>query len=282
MRVAVLGTGTMGAGMARSLRREGLEVTAWNRTRAKAEHLAEAGVTIADSVADAVGGADAVITMLFDVDAVLDVTDDLVAALPADAVWLQSATVGVDGIRRIADRAGDVALLDAPMLGTKQPAEQGKLVPLVSGPTNLVAQVRPVLDAVGAKTVIAGERIGDASALKLGCNAWIFSITAATAQSLAIAGHLGIDPSLFLEAIDGGPSNTPYAQLKGKAMLAGDFTPAFGLDGGRKDLRLIAEASGAAGVPQDLLDGVRALFDAAAEKGHGDDDLAAVYTALSR
>lgn len=282
MRVAVLGTGTMGAGMARSLRREGLEVTAWNRTRAKAEPLAEAGVTVADSVADAVGGADAVITILFDVDAVLDVTDDLLAALPADAVWLQSATVGVDGIRRIADRAGDVALLDAPMLGTKQPAEQGKLVPLVSGPANLVERARPVLEAVGAKTVIAGERIGDATALKLACNAWIFSITAATAQSLAVAGHLGIDPSLFLEAIDGGPSNTPYAQLKGKAMLAGDFTPAFGLDGGRKDLRLIAEASGAAGVPQNLLDGVRALFDAAAEKGHGDDDLAAVYTALSR
>jgi 3-hydroxyisobutyrate dehydrogenase len=272
----------MGAGMARSLRREGLEVTAWNRTRAKAEPLAEAGVTVADSVADAVGGADAVITILFDVDAVLDVTDDLLAALPADAVWLQSATVGVDGIRRIADRAGDVALLDAPMLGTKQPAEQGKLVPLVSGPANLVERARPVLEAVGAKTVIAGERIGDATALKLACNAWIFSITAATAQSLAVAGHLGIDPSLFLEAIDGGPSNTPYAQLKGKAMLAGDFTPAFGLDGGRKDLRLIAEASGAAGVPQNLLDGVRALFDAAAEKGHGDDDLAAVYTALSR
>jgi 3-hydroxyisobutyrate dehydrogenase len=282
MRVAVLGIGTMGAGMARSLRREGLEVTAWNRTRAKAEPLAEAGVTVADSVADAVGGADAVITILFDVDAVLDVTDDLLAALPADAVWLQSATVGVDGIRRIADRAGDVALLDAPMLGTKQPAEQGKLVPLVSGPANLVERARPVLEAVGAKTVIAGERIGDASALKLACNAWIFSITAATAQSLAVAGHLGIDPSLFLEAIDGGPSNTPYAQLKGKAMLAGDFTPAFGLDGGRKDLRLIAEASGAAGVPQNLLDGVRALFDAAAAKGHGDDDLAAVYTALSR
>jgi 3-hydroxyisobutyrate dehydrogenase len=271
----------MGAGMARSMRRAGLDVTVWNRTKAKAEPLAADGITVADSVTQAVKGADVVVTMLFDADAVLEVADELLAALTDGSVWLQSATVGIEGIRRIADRAGDAALLDAPVLGTKQPAEQGKLVPLVSGDPALLERVRPVLDAVGSKTVVAGERVGDATALKLACNAWILSITAATAQSLAIAGQLGIDASLFLDAISGGPSDTPYAQLKSKAMLAGDFTPSFGLDGGRKDLRLIADASSAAGVPQAMLDGVRALFDAAGENGHDGDDIAAVYTVLS-
>ena len=280
MKVAVLGTGTMGAGMARPMQREGLSVTAWNRTRKRAEPLAADGIEIADSVAAAVRGADVVVTMLFDVDSVLAVTDELVAALGPDAVWLQSSTVGPDGIRRIADAAKDVALLDAPMLGTKQPAEQGKLVPLVSGDPALVERVRPVLDAVGGKTIVAGEQIGDASGLKLVCNAWVLSITAATGQSMAMARQLGLDGALFLQAIDGGAADSPYAQLKGGAMMRGDFTPSFELDGGRKDLGLITDAAGAAGVNTALLSALQTVFGAASEAGHGDDDLAAVYTAF--
>jgi 3-hydroxyisobutyrate dehydrogenase len=282
MNVALLGTGTMGTGMARSMRRAGLDVIVWNRTRAKAEPLAGEGISVADSVGEAVGHADAVLTMLFDADAVLAVADELLEALPPGAVWLQSATVGLDGIQRIAARAGDVAFLDAPMLGTKQPAEEGKLVPIVSGETELVERVRPVLDAVGTRTVVAGKQIGEATALKLACNAWILSITAATAQSIALAKELGLDPAQFLEAIGGGLSDSQYAQLKGKAMIAGEHPPAFGLDGGRKDLALIAEAAASAGVDQALLDGVRQLFDAASAKGHGADDLSAVYTALRK
>jgi 3-hydroxyisobutyrate dehydrogenase len=281
MKVALLGTGTMGAGMARSMKREGLDVTVWNRTRDKAAPLADDGITVADSVTEAVTGADAVITMLFDVDAVLAVTAELVAALGADAVWLQAATVGPEGMKRIADAAGDVALLDAPMLGTKKPAEEGNLVPLVSGPAEAVERVRPVLDAVGSKTVVAGDELGRASGLKLACNAWILSITAAAAQSVALADQLGLDPALFLQALDGGPANSPYAQLKGNAMIKGDFTPSFGLDGGRKDLDLILAAAGSAGVDTSMLLGVRSLFDTASERGHGEDDLAAVYTALT-
>jgi 3-hydroxyisobutyrate dehydrogenase len=280
MRVAVLGTGTMGAGMARSLRRSGLDVVAWNRTRARAEKLADDGIEVADSVASAASGADVAITMLFDTDAVLAIADELVAALGSEAIWLQSSTVGPDGIARIAATAVDANLLDAPVLGTKKPAEDGNLVQLVSGPATLIERAAPVLDAIGTRTVQAGNRLGAASALKLAANAWVLSITAATAQSLALASALDVDPSLFLEAISGGPSDSPYAQLKGKAMLAGDFTPSFGLDGGRKDLGLIADAAAGAGITAALLDGVRALFDAASAAGHGDDDLAAVVTAF--
>jgi 3-hydroxyisobutyrate dehydrogenase len=281
MKLTILGTGTMGGGMARSMQRAGLEVTAWNRTRDKAEPLAEDGVDVADSVAQAVAGADVVVTMVFDLDSLLEIADELTSALGPDAIWLQTSTIGPDGIATLAQRVGDVALLDAPVLGTKQPAEDGKLVPLVSGPPELIERVQPVLDAIGAKTVVAGDALGAASALKLACNAWVLSITAATAQSVALAQAQGVDAELFLQAIDGTPSNSPYAQLKGKAMLAGDFTPSFGLDGGRKDLGLIADAARAADVSTALLDGVRALYDAASDNGHGDDDLAAVYTALT-
>jgi 3-hydroxyisobutyrate dehydrogenase len=263
------------------MRRAGLQVSAWNRTRSRAEPLAADGVTVADSVAAAVRGADAVITILFDADSVLSVVAELTGALEPDAVWLQSATVGPDGITRIAAAAGArTRLLDAPVLGTKQPAEAGRLVPLVSGPAELVERARPVLDAVGTKTVVAGPELGAASALKLACNAWIGSITAACAQSLALARELGLDPALFLTAIDGGPVNTPYAQLKGAAMLARDFTPAFQIDGARKDLGLIHAAAQASGLPTGLLGAVRAVFDSTAARGHGGGDLAAVYAAF--
>jgi 3-hydroxyisobutyrate dehydrogenase len=278
MRVAVIGTGLMGAGMARSMQRAGLSVAAWNRTRAKAEPLAEDGVEVAGSVGEAVDGADAVVTMLFDADAVLQVTPELLAALGPNATWLQSSTVGLEGITRIAEKAGETHLLDAPVLGTREPAEQGRLVPLVSGDPRLVERVRPVLDAIGTKTVIAGEQVGAGSALKLAVNAWMLSLTAAAAQSIALARSLDLDPGLFLEAIDGGPANAPMAQLKGKAMVAGDFATSFGLDGGLKDLRLATAAAG--GISPDLLDGVRALYERAAADGHGGDDIAAVFTAL--
>ena len=278
MKVAVIGTGLMGAGMARSMRRAGLVVSAWNRTRAKADALAEDGVEVAGSVGDAVDGADAVVSMLFDVDAVLQVTPELLGALGPNATWLQCSTVGPEGIARIAEKAGETHLLDAPVLGTREPAEQGRLVPLVSGDPRLVERVRPVLEAVGTKTVIAGERVGAASALKLAVNSWLLSITAAAAQSIALARSLGLDPGLFLEAIDGGPANAPMVQLKGRAIVAGDFGASFALDGAVKDLRLASEA--ATGIAPDLLDGVRALYERAAAGGHGDEDIAAVYHAL--
>ncbi|MEO9138018.1 MAG: NAD(P)-dependent oxidoreductase [Jatrophihabitans sp.] len=282
MRVAILGCGTMGAGMARSMVRAGLDVVAWNRTSGRARDLVDDGVVPVDSVAEAVRGAAAVITMLYDADSVLDVTDELSAALDDTAVWLQCSTVGPDGMARIAARAGTAGLLDVPVLGTKQPAEQGTLVALVSGPAALVDFARPVLDAIGSRTVAAGTELGKASALKLACNAWVLSITAAAAQSLALARALGVDGQLFLAAIEGGGADSPYAHIKGKAMLAGEYPAAFSLDGGRKDLELIASAAHPTGLPGDLLDGVRALFDAASQAGHGADDLAAVFTAFER
>ncbi len=276
MRVALLGTGTMGAGMARSLKRAGLEVAAWNRTRSKAEPLAEDGVDVAAAVEEAVSGADAVLTMLFDVDSVLAVTGELLAALGDDAVWLQASTVGPSGVLRIADAAGDAAFLDTPMLGTKQPAAEGKLVALASGDRALVDRVEPVLGAIAARTVYAGTKIGQASALKLACNAWIASITAATAQSVSLAAALGVDPGLFLQAIDGGPTNAPYAQLKGKAMIGGDFAPSFAVDGVIKDIDLMRAAGSDVGFPTDLLDALRELFARASKAGHGADDMAAI------
>jgi 3-hydroxyisobutyrate dehydrogenase len=268
----------MGAGMARSLQRGGHHVTAWNRTRSKAEPLAAHGIDVATSVGDAVAEADAVMTVLFDAESVLGIAEELLAELDPAAVWLQTSTVGPDGVRRIAETVGDVAFLDAPVLGTKQPAAEGKLIALVAGDPTVVERARPVLDAIAARTVYAGAAIGQASALKLACNAWVATITAATAQSVSLAASLGVDPGLFLQAIDGGPTNAQYAQLKGKAMIGGDFETSFAVDGVLKDVDLMRAAGADIDFPTQLLDAVRELFSRASAAGHGDDDMAAVRT----
>lgn len=281
MTVALLGTGIMGAGMARSLLREGLDVTVWNRSVEKAAPLADDGARVAGSAADAVVGADVVITMLFDADAVAQTVEPVLARFGDGAVWVQASTVGIEGNDRLAGLARDagVAFLDVPMLGTKAPAENGQLVVLASGPSSLRERVQPVFDAIGSRTQWVGETVGDASRLKLAINAWIGVMVNGIAQSVALARGLGLDPQQFLDAVDGGAVNAPYVQLKGKAMIAGDYTPSFELDGVIKDTDLITAALREAGVDTTLATAVRDRLAAASSAGHGSDDMAAVLHA---
>jgi 3-hydroxyisobutyrate dehydrogenase len=281
MRVAVIGTGIMGAGMAGALAGAGHDVAVWNRTSEKAAALEGERITAAATVREAVTGADVVITILFDTDSVLAVADEIRDALGPEAVWVQASTLGPDGVQKVAEVAGP-RLLDAPVLGTKKPAEDGALTVLVSGPEPLVSAAAPVFDAIGARTVVAGTEVGQASGLKLACNAWFGLLTVGTAQSLALAEALGVDPALFLEALKGGAADTPYLQTKGAAMLAGSYPTSFAVDGVRKDVQLMIDAAGASGTdfPVDLLTAVRAQFDRASEAGHGGDDMAAVRTSF--
>jgi 3-hydroxyisobutyrate dehydrogenase len=271
----------MGAGIVKSLAREGIPVTVWNRTAGKAQALREFGAQPAASVADAVRNADCIITMLYDADAVLDVGEEVLAAAEEGTVWLQCATVGLDGIARLADRVGDrLQLVDAPVLGTKQPAESGALVVLVSGPRPAIDAVGAVLAAIGSHTQYVDDQLGHATALKLACNAWLVSLTAAAAQSLALTQALGIDPRQFLEAIRGGSQDAPYLQRKGAQMITADYSPAFSLNAADKDVALLQNACAAAGVPSDLADALRVLSARSVALGHGHDDIAAIRTAF--
>jgi 3-hydroxyisobutyrate dehydrogenase len=274
MRVAVLGAGVMGAGMVRSLLRAGHDVAVWNRTAAKAEQLRSAGAVPAPTVTDAVTGADAVISVLFDTEATLAIKGELTAALKPDAVWIQCGTVGVEGIRAAAD--GVTAIVDAPVLGTRKPAEDGKLVVLASGDPALLERCGPVFDAIGSRTVVAGDTVGPASALKLVCNSWVALIMAGTAQSVRFAGALGVDPRLFLSAIEGGPTGAPYAQAKGEAVLSANYDTSFAVDGVVKDVGLMIGAAEQVGFPTELLSTLRELYAQASAAGHGDADMAAV------
>jgi 3-hydroxyisobutyrate dehydrogenase len=277
--VAVLGTGKMGAGMARQLLQHGHTVTVWNRNRDRAAPLADDGATVADEPSGAVRGAEVVLVVLFDADSVVDVLRAAGPAMTGETVVVQSSTVGLD-IDRVAEethRLG-VRLLDAPVLGTRQPAEQGTLTVLASGDPALRTVADPVFDAIGSRTVWAGDEVGAASRLKLVCNAFIGAQTPATAQSVALAEGLGLDPQLFLDAISGGASDSALARGKGAMMIAGDYPPAFDVQGLRKDLALVLGAAEHAGVTTELAQAVLTIAERAEERGHGGDDMAAVRT----
>jgi len=277
--VALLGTGTMGAGMARQVAAAGLDLRVWNRTRTKAEPLADVA-HVCDTPAEAVEGADVVVTVLHDADACADTLRQAGDALAADAVWVQCSTVGVEGTARLVALAGElgVAYLDAPVLGTRKPAEDGTLVVLAAGPSSLRPSVDPVLEAMGSRTLWVGEEPGASSRLKLACNAWVLTVVEGVAESLAMTRALGLDPALFLEAVSGSAVESPYVGLKGKAMLAdGEIDPDFALSGGLKDLGLMVDAVAATDFEPRLLPALHDQFAAAVDQGYGDQDLAATY-----
>jgi 3-hydroxyisobutyrate dehydrogenase len=279
--VTLLGTGLMGVGMAHSLLRAGLDVTVWNRSPEKARPLAADGATVAEDPETAVAGADVVVTMLFDAASVADVMRSAIGSMKPGAVWAQCATVGLDGVQALSELAAehDVPFVDAPVLGTRQPAEEGKLIILAGGDRSLEPAVAPVFDAIGLRTLWVGPRPGDGHRLKLAANSWVLSLTAGTAQALALTRNLGLDPQQFLDLIAGGPLDNGYAQAKGRGMLAGEFPAAFSLDGAVKDAGLIANALRAAGADDRLMTALHEQYSAAAAAGHGDSDMSAVFMA---
>lgn len=281
--VSVLGTGIMGAAMARNLARAGHEVTVWNRSRDKAAPLAADGLRVADTPADAVAKADAIVTMLHDGPAALDVMRQAAPALRPGTRWIQSTTAGIEGIADLAAFAAEHGLVffDAPVLGTREPAEAGKLTVLAAGPSGDEA-ANAVFDAVGAKTVWLSEDGADgaASRLKLVANSWVLVLTHGIGEVLALAEGLGVDPQRFFELIDGGPLDAGYARVKGGLILGGDTAKtSFGLDTAEKDARLIVEAARANGVRLDLGEAGAERFRRASAQGHGGEDMAASYFA---
>lgn len=277
-RIALLGTGIMGSGMVRSLRRAGLPVTVWNRTASKAEALRSTGATVARTPEEAVASADVVITMVFDTAAVNEVMARALPAIRPNAVWMQSATVGLDGVRDLSAKANrSITYVDTPVLGSKDAAEGGGLIVVAAGAAPAKAVLQPVFDAVGDRVIDAGAEPGGAQRLKMVVQSWAMTITGATGQAIALAANLGIDPNSFLDAIKGGSQDCGYAHIKGETIMKGDFSPAFTVEGAVKDTALIQAAMKESGTDDRIMQALNADYREVAAAGHLKDDMAAVF-----
>jgi 3-hydroxyisobutyrate dehydrogenase len=281
-KVAVLGVGVMGAPMARNLLRAGFDVRVWNRTRARAEALAAQGARVASSPAEAASDADLLITMLTDgpaVESAMTGSAGALAALPAQAVWVQMSTVGTSATQHLAELADrSVAFVDAPVSGSSDPAERGELLILASGNRALRPRVQPLFDAIGHQTLWL-DRVGDGSRLKLVLNNWLAVLAEGMAETMSLTTALGLDPDQVLETLSESPLGSAYAVTKGHAMVQHDFTPGFPLRHAAKDITLALSAADHHEIALPLTEAVQKRWDEAIAGGHGDEDVAAAITA---
>jgi 3-hydroxyisobutyrate dehydrogenase len=170
-----------------------------------------------------------------------------------------------------------LGFVDAPVLGTKQPAEQGELVVLASGADGFQESAKPIFDAVGKKTLWVGEA-GAGTRLKLVANTWVLAVLEGGAETIALAEGLGVDPGLLFEAIEDGPLDMGYLRAKSRAMIERDFAPSFSLRLAAKDAGLVEESAGRRGMELPLLAAVRRQLDNGVEE-HGDEDMSATFLA---
>lgn len=283
LRVAVLGLGGMGRPMATNLVRAGLPTFVWNRSPERARELGEQGAEVADSPADAVRQADVVITMVTDADAVLSIATDqgMLAAMPRGAIWAQMSTIGVAGTERLArlvsEQRPDIVLLDAPVAGSRGPAEQGKLVILASGPDEARDRISPLFDVLGQRTAWVGP-VGAGSRIKLVNNLLLAFIAEGLAESIALGQSLGLDRQAVLNAFQGSPLVAPWAAEKLQRIGQNDYSPQYPLSLALKDVDLALEGVEADRFP--VADSLAAQWRWVVERGLGGEDVTVVTRAL--
>jgi 3-hydroxyisobutyrate dehydrogenase len=283
--VAVLGIGAMGHGMAASALRAGIPAIVWNRRVEATRDLAEQGAEVAETAAEAVRRAAIVVTMVTDADAVISIVRDLgmLAALAPGAIWAQMSTIGVAGIDRVADivtrERSDVILLDAPVSGSKEPAERGQLTIFASGPDQARARVTPLFDAIGTRTIWVGDT-GAGTRLKLVNNTWLAFAAESVAASLALARGLGLQTETVVEALRTGPLVSSWQTAKLQRIADGEFSAQFALSLALKDVRLALEAAGDERLP--ALACLATEWQGAVDQGLGGQDLTVITRMLEQ
>jgi 3-hydroxyisobutyrate dehydrogenase len=281
--VAVIGLGIMGSAMAGNVVAAGFPTSVWNRSPSAAAPLVEVGASTTEQADDAVRAADVVITMLPDIAAVRSVMFDghVLEAMAPGALWAQMGTIGVqatiDLAAAVKESRPDVIFVDAPVSGSKVPAEQGQLLILASGPTKASAVVDPVFSAIGRKTQWVGAA-GAGSRIKLLVNAWLAFLVEGAAETLALSDRLGIGHDVLTAALDGGPLASGLAMAKLSKMDRGDFAPEFPLEWALKDVDLtIVEADSP---PLPVLAAISQQWHVAVDQGLGRQDISAARSAL--
>jgi 3-hydroxyisobutyrate dehydrogenase len=281
--VGVFGLGTMGSGMARSLLRNGIDTVVWDRSPERCAPFSQLGAIVAPTAEEAAARSKVAITMVTDADAVLAVAEEhnMLAALRSDAAWLQMSTVGTAGFERVADLARskrpDVYLFDAPVSGTKRPAEEGKLTIFASGPDEARALVDPIFAALGQRTIWLGPA-GLGSRLKLVNNVMLAFVVEGMGEAISLAHHLELTTEAVIETIGFGPLASPYMVSKLDRIAHGEYESEFSLSLALKDVKLALDAI--APDRQSVVESLAEQWQDAEDRGFGSQDVTAIVRAI--
>jgi 3-hydroxyisobutyrate dehydrogenase/glyoxylate/succinic semialdehyde reductase len=285
MQIGFIGLGIMGRRMARNLIDGGHDLVVYNRTREKAAPLTSAGARLADTPADAAREAEVLVTMLSThvVIQTLAVEEDgFLTALPRGARWMDCSTVHPGFVRWMAGVAGaqGIHYLDAPVAGTKGPAEDGELIFLAGGHAEDVDYCRPLFESMGQKVLHLGG-IGQGAAMKMVINLMLGSAMAAYSEALVLGESLGLTRGMLAEVLLAAPVSAPFLKAKQALIDQGDFEAHFPLRWMRKDLQLAAQSAYEQGVALPSLNAVKEIYALAEKQGLGEKDFAAVWQFLA-
>lgn len=282
--VAVLGLGAMGHAFAANLLKNGFDTHVWNRTASRGEVLVKAGARQGKTVRETVEGVDVVIAMLSDgptTQAAFEGDDGLLAGLKQGGVIAQMGTLGVEAtealIALIKQQRPDVVFFDAPVSGTKAPAENAQIVVLASGDRQAGPAVEPVFAAISKGVKWLGEA-GRASKMKLVVNAWLISMMEGLAETAHLADEFGFTTDELWGVLEGGPLAAPYIKVKMDMFKSGDYTPQMQLTWALKDINLALAAGDKRQLP--VMKRISETWQSAVDAGYGEQDLSVVYRYL--
>ncbi|WP_280846598.1 MULTISPECIES: NAD(P)-dependent oxidoreductase [unclassified Streptomyces] len=284
MYVGFIGLGTMGQPMALRLARAGTPLAVWNRTPDRCEPLRAAGAEVAASPAEVFERAGTVFLMLANeaaVDAVLERGTPRFTGLVAGRTVVHMGTTSAEYSAGLQDavRAAGGRYVEAPVSGSRIPAEQGELVGMTAGDPEAVAAVRPLLAPMCRETFDCGAVPG-ALLMKFSVNLFLITLVTGLTEAFHFADRYGLDRRLLRDVLDAGPMASAVSRVKGAKLLARDFTVQATATNVLENNRLIAEAARKADLASPLLDACHALYGEAVEQGHGDEDMVAVLHAL--
>lgn len=282
--VAVLGLGAMGHAFAANLLKNGFETHVWNRTASRGEALVKAGAKQGKTVRETVEGVDVVIAMLADgptTQSVFSGDDGLLAGLKQGGIIAQMGTIGVEAnealMALVKQQRPDAVFFDAPVSGTKTPAENAQIVVLASGDREAGPAVEPVFAAISKGVKWLGEA-GRASKMKLVVNAWLISMMEGIAESAQLADEFGFTTDDLWNVLEGGPLAAPYIKMKMDMFKSGDYTPQMHLTWALKDINLALKAGEKLQLP--LMKSISQTWQSAVDAGYGEQDLSVVYRYL--
>ncbi|MEH0875767.1 NAD(P)-dependent oxidoreductase [Pectobacterium cacticida] len=277
-KVTVLGLGAMGHAFANNLLKKGFTVAAWNRSPGREDDLVPHGLTFHTQPQQAVADADVIISILSDAEATLSVLAEIAPASKPQAIYCQMGTIGVqetlDAIALLKKIQPTMQFVDAPVSGTKAPAENAQILVLASGEKEKCAAAEQVFAAISRGTQWFGAA-GNSQKMKLVLNAWLISMMQGVAESALLAKHLGFSPEQFWRALEGGPLAAPYVKVKLDAIAEHQFAPQMQLVHALKDAKLALALASQGTMP--VLDKIADVWQKAVEDGFADQDLSSVY-----
>ncbi|HED3067694.1 TPA: NAD(P)-dependent oxidoreductase [Kluyvera ascorbata] len=279
--VAVLGLGAMGHAFAANLLKKNFTVYGWNRTPGRGDDLVSEGLVQRETAAQAVSDAQVIIAMLTDGDATLAAIRAIAPSCPQNATFCQMGTIGIqetaDAIALLETLRPDMLYLDAPVSGTKAPAENAQILVMASGDQQRAGAAQQVFDAISRGTQWYGDA-GNSQKMKLVINAWLISMMQGVAESMQLAKQFGFTPGQLWETLDGGPLAAPYVKGKLEMIRKEDYTPQMQLQHALKDARLALANAPQGTMP--MMNEIVDMWSQASQGGLAEQDLAAVYTWL--